>query len=340
MIVFQQQSRQSKKVKIVVLFGTGLIGTSVCNCINRTVEYSSSYFPFDWNSPDQGGKDATRIFQYLSSILLSYSQSDFASCKIAFVWCAGKAGFTATEKNMDDELNSYGIVLDLVKRIRESFPEYKIIVHLLSSVGGMFEGQRLIDNATFPQPRRIYGHLKYAQERRLMELDGEVAKKVYRLTSVYGFIGHSQRMGLIPTLITNGIRNKVSTIFGSLSTLRDYVLNEDIGVYIVKKLFHDCAEKMAFHLLGSGKPSSIYEIRHCVEEVIGRKIYLEFRMTPQTENTMDIAINSSALPVDWSPTDIKSGIRFVKEGIISGKVCSVPGKEALCAVAADGRHLT
>lgn len=330
MIVFQQQSSRGEEAKIVVLFGTGLIGTSVYNSINRQAEYCSSYLPFDWNYPDQARRDASGIFQYLSSILVPYSPSDYPSGKIAFVWCAGKAGFTATKKNMDDELIFFDIVLDLVRRIRDSFLGSKIIIHLLSSAGGLFEGQRLINEETSPQPKRFYGHLKYVQEQKLMELDGEIAKKVYRLTSVYGFIGAGQRMGLIPTLIANGIRNKVSTIFGSLSTLRDYVLNDDIGGYIGKKLFHESdAGNTAFHLLGSGKPSSIYEIRHFVDQVIGKKIYLEFRATPQTENTMDITINSSSLPVDWSPTDVKCGIRLVKEAIISGKVCRVPGKEAL-----------
>lgn len=328
MIVFQQQPRPSEGPKIVVLFGTGLIGSSVCNSIKRQTGYCSTYFPFDWNCPDQSRRDAAGIFQHLSSILASYSQGNLAASKIAFVWCAGKAGFTATKKNMDDELISYQIVLDLVRKIRENFPGSKIIFHLLSSAGGLFEGQRLIHVKTSPQPKRFYGHLKHVQEQRLTELDGEVAKNVYRPTSVYGFIGSGQRMGLIPTLIANGIRNKVSTIFGGLSTLRDYVLNEDVGDYIGKKLFHGCAAgHPAFYLLGSGKPSSIYEIRHFVDQVIGRKIYLEFRATAESDNQMDITINPSALPVDWSPTNVKCGIRLVKEGIIAGKACR--GAEAV-----------
>jgi|MTBAKMStandDraft_1061839.scaffolds.fasta_scaffold03458_5 UDP-glucose 4-epimerase len=329
MIIFQRKDRRGKEFKIILLFGTGLIGTSIYNSINRQAVYSSSYFPFNWNCPEQGKKDAAGIFQYLTSDFL-VSCSHYASSQIAFVWCAGKAGFTATKKIMNDELISYGTVLDLVRRIKESFSGSKIFIHLLSSSGGLFEGQRLINDESVPQPKRFYGHLKYVQEQRLMELNDEIAKKVYRLTSVYGFVGPGQRMGLIPTLIANGMRNKVSTIFGSSSTLRDYVLNEDVGFYIKKKLFHDCGSgNTAIYLLGSGKPSSILEIRHFVEEVIGRKIYLEFRKTSQTENTLDITLNSSALPVDWSPTDIISGIRLVKEGIISGKVSRVPGKNRL-----------
>ena len=39
---------------------------------------------------------------------------------------------------------------------------------------------------------------------------------------------HNKRSGLIPTMIENGIKKKVSMISGSLNTLRDYVHAEDI----------------------------------------------------------------------------------------------------------------
>jgi NAD dependent epimerase/dehydratase family len=325
MIVFQKQTRLDKETKLVVLFGTGLIGTSVCKKINKQAEYSSFFLPFDWNSPDKSRQDATRIFAHLSSILFSSPNATLSSSKIAFVWSAGKAGFTASKKNMVDEVISFDIVLDLVKKIAESFPTIKIFFHLLSSVGGLFEGQRLIHDTTRAQPKRYYGQLKYEQEKRLLKLKGGVVKKLYRPTSVYGFNGFHQRMGLISTLVSNGIKNQVSTIFGRLSTLRDYVLNDDIGAYIEKNLFHDCTPGVTtVHLLGSGKPSSIYEIRHFVEQVIGRKIYLQFHSTPETENTTDITVNSSALPVAWTPTDVKCGIRHVKESILSGKVYDIP----------------
>lgn len=73
------------------------------------------------------------------------------------------------------------------------------------------------------------------------------------------------------------------------------------------------------HLLASGKPSSVYEIQNIVEQVIGKKIYLKLHMTTDTENSTDITENSSALPADWSATDIKIGIRYVKENMMLGK---------------------
>jgi nucleoside-diphosphate-sugar epimerase len=172
---------------------------------------------------------------------------------------------------------------------------------------------------------RHYGELKYEQENCLQNQEKCIVKVIYRPTSVYGYVGPGQRMGLIPTLISNGIQNRPSTIYGDSSTLRDYVFNENIGAYIVKNLFNASSKrKINVHLLASGKPSSIFEIQNFVEQVIGKKIYLNFHSTAETENTRDITVNSSALPADWSPTDIKIGIRYVKDMLISGNSIKLP----------------
>ncbi len=319
MIVFQKQTQPDKEIQLVVLFGAGLIGSSVCNKINKLGEYSSTLLPFSWNNSAQSRQDANKISLYLSSILASYSTDILSSGKIAFIWTAGKAGFTASETDWHDELANFNTVLSIVKHIAEQFPEPLLLFHLLSSAGGLFEGQRLVHNSTPPKPQRYYGQLKYDQEKALEQLSRRITKTIYRPTSVYGFTGASQRMGLISTLISNGIKNKVSTIFGSLSTLRDYVLNDDIATHIRNNLFiKHTNEDVFFHLLASGKPSSIYEIRCFVEQVLGKKIYLQFHSTPETDNSTDITVNASALPPAWTPISVKNGIRCVHEKILSG----------------------
>jgi nucleoside-diphosphate-sugar epimerase len=317
MIVYQEPSEANSGSRVVALFGKGLIGSSVCNCIEQQLNYSSILFPFDWHCLEQCKKDSATIYNYLSSILVSHSVRSGA--EVAFVWCAGKAGFTATAKEMISELATYSVALDLVCALTDNFPTVKIIFHLMSSAGGLFEGKRSVHGKTLLSPMRYYGILKHEQEKRLSQLSGKITPKIYRPTSVYGTVSTpDHRMGLIPVLIVNGMRNEVSTIFGSLSTLRDYVFNGDIGAFVTRHLFTEMSEgDSGIYLLGSGKPSSIYEIRHNVEQVIGRKIYLVFHMTRQTENDRDITVNSSGLPADWVPKDIKTGIRLLKEYIIS-----------------------
>ena len=52
---------------------------------------------------------------------------------------------------------------------------------------------------------------------------------IYRPSSVYGFAGPGTRFGLVAALIHNSIRHRTSRIFGNPHTIRDYVLNADVG---------------------------------------------------------------------------------------------------------------
>ena len=145
-----------------------------------------------------------------------------------------------------------------------------------------------------------------------------ILKRVYRPTSVFGFVDRRFRQGLIPTLIINGLGNNVSKIYGNFNTLRDYLFSLDIGAFLARQLF--CVEDEAgdkLYYLGSGKPSSIYEIRHFVEQLIARKIYLRCELSPSVENASDTTLDTAALPPDWSPTDIKTAICLVHERIRS-----------------------
>jgi len=325
MIVFQNRPQPGESGKIVILFGVGLIGVAICNSLNRYEKFTQTYFPFHWSDPAQCKQDSADIYNHLASVLESRPEKSFLASRIAFVWSAGTAGFSATRQNVADELIDFEIVLDLARKVASSFSDSKIFFHLVSSAGGLFENKRFVDEETIPEPRRYYGQLKSEQENRLFDLDGRFVKKIYRPTSAFGYAGLGHRMGLIPTLISNGFQNRVSTIFGSLSTLRDYVYNEDIGEYLEKKLFiGSTMDSATVYFLATGKPSSIYEIRHIVERAIGKKIFLRFHVTPETENSADIAVNSSALPADWSATDLKIGIRHVLEDMRLDKTFELP----------------
>ena len=328
MIILKQKPLSNNEIKIIIIFGAGLIGTSVCNNILKRTEYLATIHPFNWHNLYQTKQDAKNIYKHLSDILILSSNSGNSSRKIAFVWCAGKAGFTASKKIVEDELNNYEVVLDLVIKLRRNFPTTSLFFHLVSSAGGLFEGKHIVNNKTVPEPKRYYGQLKHEQEKRLYKLGTKIVKKVYRPTSAYGFFGPWHRMGLIPTLISNGLKCKVSTIYGNLSTLRDYIFVDDIGTFIEKKIFQDNNSiELPCYFLASGKPSSIFEIKYIIEQILRKKIYVEFRSTSQSENIADITINSSALPIDWAVTDIKVGIRYVRESLISGNGHSKPATQ-------------
>jgi len=318
MIVFHEHSSATMPQKIVAVFGIGLIGTAVCSSISSSSSYNASTLPFNWGNPARAEADAETIFGFISNTLTPLYKEELAVSQIAFVWCAGKGGFDASEKEVQDELVSFEIVLRLVGRILAQHSACRASFHLVSSAGGLFEDQRLVGNTSEPKPLRYYGHLKLQQEQILLNSSSSLIKRIYRPTSVYGYIGSGARMGLIPLLISNGLKNRVSTIFGGLSTLRDYVLADNIGGFIQANLFNAAdSQEAATCFLASGKPSSIFEIKLGVEKVIGKKIYVKFHTSSEMENTADITIESSALQSDWTPIDIYSGIRLIKERIIS-----------------------
>lgn len=317
MLILEKIDPSEGSARIIVLFGAGLIGSAICKDIVQEGGYIKSLLPFDWNSAKKQGNDIRAVDALLSRNLKNFLSAGYDSVSLAFVWSAGRAGFTATEQCMDSELATFANVLNLVREIMEKFPAIHIFFHHFSSAGGLFEGQKLVDYQAVPAPKRFYGILKLRQELLLSQLDSRLRKAIYRPTSVYGFADTVNRMGLIPTLIRNGIHNRVSVIYGNLSTLRDYIFNNDIASFVYNSLFLiPAAQSTATYFLGSGKPSSIYEIRHCIEKMIGRKIYLEFRGTHEIENASDITVNSSVLPHGLNSTELKTGMRIIKESML------------------------
>ena len=256
--------------------------------------------------------DSRYLSAYLDSIF-----SDGKVYDVAVVWSAGRSGFLTDKRETDAEMQSYETVLSLLRTSMSNFPDNRYFFHLISSAGGLFEGQRNIGAKSMPSPVRPYGELKHGQEKRLIDCNEKIIKFIYRPTSVYGYIGGNQRMGLITTLINNGINNQISTIYGSLITLRDYVLNDDVGAYVAKRIFSTSEGSRNICYLGSGRPCSIYEVIHIVEQELGRKIYVQFIAMSQFSNNLDIVLSPSMLPDTWKPDDIKAGVRFVKECILS-----------------------
>jgi UDP-glucose 4-epimerase len=299
---------------VVAVFGIGLIGSSISKYIEQNQKLEKSYFPFDWQDLSRLKVDLNLIRNFIYSQINKYEKN----LEVSFVWAAGKAGFGALEKETSQELSCFRAVLSFVNELENKKEIKKTYFHHLSSAGGLFEGMLGITEDTKPEPKRPYGYLKYEQELELMALPFDIVKFVYRPTSVYGFSGASGRMGLIQTLLLNGIRNKESFIYGGLSTLRDYVFSEDVGFYVYNKVFNHNEKLGGCFILGSGKPYSIYEIKNVIERVVGRRLYLRYYNPLGSNNDADITINDAALPIDWHSVGIEYGVNSIKERMIAG----------------------
>ena len=225
------------------------------------------------------------------------------------LWSAGKCGFSATEDDAINEFACFEKVLKCIINIKLPVSNLTVTVHLISSAGGIFEGLRQNQLELKPAPLRPYGDLKLKQEQFVLSLPSYIHKKIYRPSSVYGFINLKQRMGLIPTLIYNGLSHRVSTIFGEFSTLRDYIFCLDIGRFVGDKIINPGQELENFYLIASSKPSSIGEVQKAIEDTIGRKIYINF--VKFRNNRRDICFYKNQIPKDLNPLYIRTGAQRV-----------------------------
>ena len=312
MILFESNKDGDKL--ILLIFGIGLIGQSIIRGLKRhSDERHQEQLPFNWLDSVQASLDVEVIQSRLKASLVGVTSRPH----ISVVWSAGKAGFSAKQQEIKDELDSFETVLQILDWLNEQISDVRLAFHLLSSAGGLFEGQRYVTGASVPAPKRLYGELKLRQEMLLQELTDSMDVQIYRPTSVYGYGGIGKRMGLIPTLISNGLLNKTSTIFGNLSTLRDYVLSEDIGDYIARNTLNTNENRTScIHLLATGKPSSIFEVRACVEYAVRRRLALKFTTLSELENSVDIAVRRPQVDLRWNPTDLHSGVSRIKSQMI------------------------
>ena len=309
-----QPGSVSRSADVHAIFGLGLIGSSVCRHLRAESLYDQVELPFSWNRPALQSQELSDIEQRLISLACAdgdpYSGAS-ANRHIDILWSAGKCGFSSGEDETGGELRTFKEVLELAARLTRQVPDAVIRFHLISSAGGLFEGSTAASSEPRPVPLRPYGVLKLEQEQLVSSLDRRIISKIYRLTSVYGYVAPHCRTGLVQTLLINGVRRRTSTIVGDLSTLRDYVFSEDIGLFIAGSMLapHDRASDCC--LLSSGKASSICEVQRHVEGALGRKIYLNFVRNPT--NSRDICLGWRAMPAGWAPVDLRTGIRAVHD---------------------------
>lgn len=284
----------------ILVFGLGLVGSSVVEAIRRTHAADALDIPFDWHYRQ------TRLAQ--TEILLAKLRENCrpeSSKRLDIVWTAGVGGFLSSEEQLQVEMAAYEDVLEVTKTVQRQNRDALVVFHLVSSAGGLFEGQRCVTSQNCPAPRRPYGKMKEQQEQMLLAASCIRYRYIYRLSSVYGYFP-GKREGLIVKLLQNCLNHRVTNIFGNLHTLRDYVYCDDIGRYIGRKIFSAPQENVAPLFLASGKSSSMREIMQIVGQVTQKRSYLQLDTSPV--NAEDMGFLQSCLPADWFPTSLLAGV--------------------------------
>ena len=303
------QPREHESVGLIIIWGNGLIGSAVTQCLARLGAAEKTVLPFSWSSPFKQTEELAFLYSFLKKSLISISSQDHT---VHLLWSAGAAGFSCESVDARKELDSFLTVLGFAKKLHR---ECNLIFHMISSAGGLFEGIRRITSETVAVPRRPYGRLKLEQELSL----GQSGLKhiVYRPTSVYSFIGKNHRCGFIPALIRNALSNKETLIMGSPSTLRDFIWAGDIGDFAFRQIMTQGRNQFenATYILASERPACLFEVCRWVENVIMRPIPIRYSVSPS--NAADITVAAGTAPRSLSVSAPVENIRRILQSMLT-----------------------
>lgn len=286
---------------VVLLFGLGMIGSAIRDALRRLEYQAAHQIPMDW-------ADAERLERAFEAIRRTCLGLVSSPARISIAWSAGKANFFSTDQEVDDENQSFEATLKLTEALADSLGNTRLEFHYLSSAGGLFEGQRVVNKASRAVPQRPYGRMKHEQERKVLESAGQEIS-IYRPSSVYGPMVRPRKHGLINHLIANASKRRTTVLDANVMALRDYVYAGDIGEFVARKIAFPGESELSVpvHFLVSGRCASIFEVVTRIERVL--KLRVRFRFDMQFGNSANITFSDSVIPAGWRPSTLDVGIR-------------------------------
>jgi hypothetical protein len=287
---------------LVIMFGLGMIGSAIRDALLDFEYHHVEEIDFDW----QDVKQRRNAFNLIESSCLAYASSPQ---HLSVIWSAGKGAFHSTQEELDRENIPFIETVDFVSKLKKTLEPARLDFHYISSAGGLFEGQRVINDKSTPAAARPYGHLKLAQEQMLRNSFGKSEIAFYRPSSVYGPMAQKTQQGLINNLVSNGRRGRVTVLDAHVMALRDYVFSGDIGNFVAKRVRSGITgvNDSPVHFLVSARCSSIFEVVQKIERTL--HLNLQYRYDESFGNSSNITFSDSVLPPGWSPSTMGVGIR-------------------------------
>ncbi len=305
MIILKWFEPQPSPVRrIVVIFGVGLIGQEILFALKRSYRPDEISLPFSWSIPAQQSSQINTILDTLSALAM---KDEVPSTQIAVVWSAGVAGFAGNEAEFDQEHAAFLKILGLCNSLNKNASFMSVEFHFLSSAGGLYEGQRMVDYQSLAAPKRAYGRAKLRQEQALRACSDSLKVSVYRPSTVYGVHAGAGRQGLVIKLMNCLMNGQTTTIYGRPHTLRDYIMSRDVGHFIAHKVGHVTDSNFAEYILASGKPTSLMEIVLLVEEIFQKRALIRYSL--DADNALDTTFRRGCRPDGWIPADLAYGIK-------------------------------
>jgi UDP-glucose 4-epimerase len=287
---------QSRDGPAILLFGLGVVGAAIDRGLRLRFPLRSRDLPYDWQDPSLRQRQREAIAAALPP-----------DQRLAIVWAAGAGGFGSSSADMAEETRMVTELIDWAQALQAG---REVDFHLVSSAGGLFEGQTHCTSSSVPNPLRPYGEGKLQQEAHLRKAEFR-RRCIYRPSSVYG-VGRSQRLGLVAMLARNALIRNTTRIFGNPNTLRDYVLADDIGAFMARRIVTPGGTDEVM-TLASGRSASVREVVELVGAKVMQPMLLQF--DPHPANARNMSFLPSSLPSDWRRTSLASGIAKVVDGL-------------------------
>jgi len=301
MKIYHIQSHNSK-ARIVFHFGLGLVGSAIRDSLqNRFTITHEQHVTIEWDN-----LEIDSYFTSLVNLIKDHIETkNIRDYSTTVILSSGKIGFGSTLDQVEHEISLFSRLVELLEHLVDSkvlHKNSKII--LISSAGGLFEGQVNVNHTSQVKPKRPYGVAKLEMEKILINHDYFNNYHILRLSSVYSSKSIKNRLGLIAVLVSNGIKNNYTSIYGNMDTIRDYIYDEDIGDYIGLIVFSEPTQSIEF--IVSGVPTSIFQLKIMVERILGKKIYMQIKDSVNAEN---ITFDSAVKPIGLSITDLEVSTR-------------------------------
>lgn len=160
-------------------------------------------------------------------------------------------------------------------------------------------------------PISSYGAVKVSIEKfiEISKISWGIKPVILRPSNPFGERqGHKGVQGLISTILNNVIKNRLTTIYGDGSAIRDYIYVKDLAELVCKVLVSD---RCGIYNGGAGQGFNINQIIDSIESVTGlsvQKQCVEARGFDVREVVLDNALAEEHF--DWkASTSLASGIK-------------------------------
>jgi len=291
----------SDQSRLCIHFGSGVVGKAIVTQLLKKGRLISHHH-VDWSNIEP-------TLQWIAVFAQKQQHYDF----IDIVWAAGKAKFSDCKSVTQKEEQDFE---SLLKCMDKSFSSAKAQIRfwLMSSAGGLFEGQTNIDQNSKINCLRPYADLKLSQESCASRLFPSI---ICRISSVYSLQNLRGRMGLITTLVSNSFYNRVCTISGDPSTLRDFVLDDDVGTFVSNGIVFGTDREELQYLI-NGRSLSIQNIISMIEDLTFRKLFI--RYSSSNRNAANMSFSPKLRANAFYNSSLNSNLRILWNNILSNQI--------------------